>query len=464
MHYSVIIIGGGMAGIKTAGDLYKAGVKNTLVLEARDRLGGRLQSQNSSLNPNVCYDFGALWFHDGLKNPLFEKARKLGNVDYFYDDGKYVYVSEDCKSIPGWEYERIIADIETFGLLFFEKDPQRADITVRELCSLYLEEHRQDLTENQLKYAQQVVRLWLELWDGILWDFASAKHAFLWGVDHLGRNAYVKNGFINVFKNELIELPESYQKGNIRLNTQVTDINYEQKDIVTVSTSNGTTYTSDYVVVTTPLSVLRITDKTEGQYLNWTPPLPNKFKLFLPGSEYASLGKVVLEFKECFWPKDIHRFYILASELSSAGTARPWQNPTIVVNYSAMSNVASLVFLTQSPVSLQIENMTTKEIWDLFKPVVQQIATGPVVEPFNILRTEWNNDPWARGSYSAGRLNTQPTDEICDIMAGGVTDRVRFAGAETMGGSSNGCAHGAFYSGEREARHILQKIKAFPKI
>ncbi|GEQ71678.1 hypothetical protein JCM33374_g5364 [Metschnikowia sp. JCM 33374] len=425
MHYSVIIIGGGMAGIKTASDLFKAGETNTLILEARNRLGGRLKSQKSTKDPSVSYDFGASWFHDGLKNPLFEKAKKLANVDYFYDDGKYVYVSEDRKNVPTWEFEQIVADIETFGKLYFEEDHERNDVTVKEMCSLYLRKHEKDLSRSQLKYSQQVVRMWLEMWDGISWEAASAKHTFFWGVDHLGRNAYVKNGYRTVFQNEVNELPYKYQKNNIQLNTQVTRIDYENSGLVKVVTKDGSV---------------------------------------LPEYEYGTLGKVIFEFEQCFWPKDVHRFYILASELTSKGAARPWQSPTLIINYSAMSDVPSLVFLTQSPVSQQIEHMKPNEIWDLFEPVIRQIATGPVSKPFNTLKTEWNSDPWARGSYSASRIDTENTDKICEILAGGINNRVRFAGAETIGGSSNGCAHGAFYSGEREARYILQKSKTSSKL
>ncbi|OBA22940.1 FAD/NAD(P)-binding domain-containing protein [Metschnikowia bicuspidata var. bicuspidata NRRL YB-4993] len=420
MHYSVIIIGGGMA----------AGQSNTLILEVKDRLGGRLKSHNSTLKPGVCYDLGALWFHDSLRNPLLEKAKKLGNVEYFYDDGKHIYASEHYRSVPAWEYERVMADIETFGF------------------------HGGELISCQAQVSQQVLRMWLEMWDGILWEVASAKHFFSWGADHLGRNAHDKNGFETVFRNELAELPEAYQKQNIRLNTQVTHINYENNDYVTLTTSEGSVYTSDYVVVTAPLSVLRITDQNDRHILNWAPSLPQRFQNFLPECHYGSLGKVVLEFEKCFWPTDVHRFYILASEMSSLDIVRPWQNPTLIINYFAIAKVPSLVFLTQEPVSTQVERWSGKQIWQLFEPVVKQIATGPISEPFEILKSDWNNDPWTQGSYTAGRINTRLADEGC----------LRFAGAETIGGSSNGCAHGAFLSGEREARFILLQEKVLSKI
>lgn len=453
--YSVIIVGAGMSGVKAAGDLYKAGQTNTLILEARNRLGGRLLSQQSMLDPKVYYDFGALWFHDGLENPLFEKAKKRGNVDFFFDDGKFHYVAEDNDDIPVWDFERVVLEISTFGRRFFEKNPHHNDITLRDMCQKYLEAQEKHLTAKEKKYAQQVVRMWMEMWDGILWDQASAKHSFLWGEDHLGRNAYVKSGFYHVYESELHELPRAYRESRIKCDVQVKHIDYLNPQYVTITTSKGETYQAKHVIVTAPTSILRITDPADKCRLEWTPSLPERLTSLWPETEFGSLGKVVFEFDECFWPEDVQRFYVLASELATAGDARPWQHPALIVNYKAMGSVPSLVILTQNTVSKQVENMSDELVWQLFRPVIEKIATGAVKKPFKVLRTPWNNDVWTRGAYSAGRLGTRPTSEVCDLLAEGVTKRVRFAGAETVSGSANGCVHGAYLSGEREARFIL---------
>ncbi|OBA22697.1 hypothetical protein METBIDRAFT_9070 [Metschnikowia bicuspidata var. bicuspidata NRRL YB-4993] len=120
------------------------------------------------------------------------------------------------------------------------------------------------------------------MWIDILWGIASAKHFFSWRADHLGRNADVKNGFETGFRNGLAELPEAYQRQNIRLSTQETHINYEKYGIITLTTSEGSVYTFNYVVVTAPLSVLGITVQNNRHILNWAPPLPRGFQDFLP--------------------------------------------------------------------------------------------------------------------------------------------------------------------------------------
>ena len=46
--YDVIIIGGGTSGLATASELAKLGNQNILVLEASDRLGGRIKTTQTS--------------------------------------------------------------------------------------------------------------------------------------------------------------------------------------------------------------------------------------------------------------------------------------------------------------------------------------------------------------------------------------------------------------------------------
>lgn len=462
-HHKVIIIGAGMAGVKTAVDLYQTGIVDTVILEARDRTGGRLVSHASTLNPNLKYDFGASWFHDALKNPLFEKAQKLGNVHYFFDDRKNAYVSLESLDIPLWKFDRIVEEMYSYISLAFTENPTRKDASIKEFCKEYLAKYGHHLTEDEKKYAKQVVRLWTELWEGIAWDETSAKQISLQNA-HLGRNAFVVNGFATVFDNEFNELPQWYREKNVRLGVHVKSIDYSNEKYVKLTTSTGETYTADYVVVTIPLSLLALNDPADKCHLSWNPPLPQRITRVFTEGDFGSLGKVVFEFDQCFWPKDTERFYVLASEEDSDGVARPWQHPTLIVNYYAMTQTPSLVCLTQEPVSKQVENMSSDAIWSLFEPVIQKIADGKVRKPFKVHHTPWNKDDYTRGAYCASRVGCLDLTDICDTLAEGVSDRVRFAGAETMGDSSNGCAHGAWFSGAREAKHILLLEKAKSKL
>lgn len=67
---SVLIIGAGAAGLAAAQALYRAGLQ-VKVLEARDRIGGRVWSDHSF---GAAMDLGASWIHGVTGNPLTELA------------------------------------------------------------------------------------------------------------------------------------------------------------------------------------------------------------------------------------------------------------------------------------------------------------------------------------------------------------------------------------------------------
>lgn len=459
-HHKVIIIGAGISGVKAAVDLHAAGIDDVLIVEARDRLGGRLRSIDSVNSSKAKFDLGALWFHDSLVNPLFEQAIKKGNIDYYFDDGKHVMFSKDSREISPWLLEAVTEEIFTYIQLQYN-DPSKKDVSVKEICEEYLKSRKDHLSEEQAKYAGAVVRLWGELWLGSSWDTISAKYSFDGG--HIGRNVLVTSGYINVFKNVLHDLPKDFIEKNIKTNENVKLINYTD-NLIKVKT-NKQEYTCDYIIVTIPPSLLSIKDVNDPAYVQWVPPLPREFtELKKADLEFGSLGKVVFEFDECFWPTDVDRFYgITSQDPSSTSQAKPWDYPTLFLNFQKFKGVPSLVTLTQHPLSQIIENFPpetkTEKIWELFEPVIAQFSNGKPLKPKSIRHTEWNNDIWVRGSYLTRKIGISDPDSVCDLFQNGLTDRVRFAGADTVKGSAAGCAHGGWLSGQREAQHIVTKSK-----
>ncbi|KAK6454802.1 corticosteroid binding protein [Scheffersomyces xylosifermentans] len=465
-HKKVIIIGAGISGIKTALDLYNGGVKDGLILEARDRLGGRLlsiDSTNSEIK-GTRYDLGASWFHDSLHNPLFEKAIAKGNIKYYYDDGKHLYFSKDKKEIRTWEFEAVLEEMTTYTQLAFERNPERPDLSLKDLCMEYVQIYKDRLTSNQIKYGIAGVRMWAELWHGESWDKLSGRYCFA-DSGHLGRNVYVKNGYVSVFNNELHELPEDYRLKNIKLNTQVVKIDYSNRKKIAVHTKNGDIYTCEYLVSTIPQSLLTIKDKKDPCYVQWQPPFPSHISEVLPSVKFGSLGKVIMEFDHTFWPKDVDRFYGITDIVPNRkGKISAWEYPTIFVNYHSVAGTSTLVALTQNPLSQYIEDLNgpdkNKKIWEIFEPLVKTISDKySIPSPKNIYHTPWNNDKYVRGSYAIAPVGTKDPSAVISAFCEGIEERIRFAGAETIDGSAGGCAHGGWFSGEREAKFILAKIK-----
>jgi monoamine oxidase len=74
-EYDVAVIGAGAAGLAAARTLVDHG-RQVIVLEARDRIGGRAWTDSASFGTPV--DLGCGWLHSADVNPWREQARRLG--------------------------------------------------------------------------------------------------------------------------------------------------------------------------------------------------------------------------------------------------------------------------------------------------------------------------------------------------------------------------------------------------
>src|SRR5690349_5205132 len=70
----VIVVGAGMAGISAARALGDAGIE-AVVLEARDRIGGRLHTVELG---GSRVDLGGSWVHTPIGNPMTDVAKRHG--------------------------------------------------------------------------------------------------------------------------------------------------------------------------------------------------------------------------------------------------------------------------------------------------------------------------------------------------------------------------------------------------
>lgn len=91
----VVIIGAGLSGLTSARDLLNSGCESFVVLEARDRVGGR--TYNHDLGDGVISEAGGQWIGPG-QTSVADLARELG-VETFpsYYEGRAVFMAGDAQ-------------------------------------------------------------------------------------------------------------------------------------------------------------------------------------------------------------------------------------------------------------------------------------------------------------------------------------------------------------------------------
>lgn len=103
MRTEILIIGGGLSGLHTAYELARQGI-DFILIEARDRLGGRILSFNadgvSYRSDQAGFDFGPAWFWPG-QSRMEGLVRELDLVDSVftqYESGDSIYEDEHSLS------------------------------------------------------------------------------------------------------------------------------------------------------------------------------------------------------------------------------------------------------------------------------------------------------------------------------------------------------------------------------
>lgn len=449
-HASVVVVGGGVAGLAAASTLVASGA-DVVLLEARARLGGRVHTVAGAAYPSVPLDLGASWYHDTLDNCLFDRARARGDR-LVYTPAKGVMVPFNAGAtpgIPGVMLEVLHEFFQYVDAAFFAAEPP-PDVSLAEMMDRYLADRGDTLTHGEKQHLPAIAR-YLELWHGVLWRSLLARYA---AIDNQGRDCYNVGGYGTLVQELATTIPPSA----VHLNTEVVRISTSRgySDPVVVHTAAGPV-TCAHVIVTVPQSVI--------MDIEWLPPLPPRISTSLTSMGYGHLGKCILEFGVCFWgsatswlltgnggerlPASVEQ---TVAELTAEG--EPNLYPITVFNLVPIYGKPILMVLTQAPVTQWLEERPAR-VWPWLEPRLRAVAEEPIQAPLHIHTTSWSSDRFSKGSYSVPRPGDDPGEVVRQLETG--WGKVRFAGEHTISEGA-GCVHGAYMSGVREGEHVAGRL------
>ncbi len=413
----VLILGAGIAGLSAAYKLKAMNFTNIIVLEARNRIGGRVWTDRSLGMPA---DMGASWIHGpSRKNPIRKIADEVGASTYRTDDDSVQVYYQDGTEVSDTTLENYEARYDDL----LEDSKERATET-KSLRQAMEEVQANFLNDALLQY---MATAYTEFDAGASLERLSSLG---WDADEVfpGDDVLFPNGY-DAIANHLAEGID------VRLNQIVTNIDYSATDTI-VNTQNGGVFTAKHVICTLPLGVLK------ANSVQFNPALPSSKLGAINRLQMGSVNKILLVFPNTFWEVDTQYFGYCS--------AIKGQYPYFL-NVKKFMNLNALMTFGFGDYGLALEGQTDAQIQTDIMAILRIMFGNNIPNPTNILVSRWTADPFAGGSYSFAALGSTRADFT--EFETPVENKLFFAGEHTDG-EYRGTVHGAFLSGEREAEKI----------
>lgn len=410
----VVIVGAGVAGLAAAGELRTRGFDDVAVIEARDRIGGRVWTD--TIGDGFPIDLGASWIQGVDGNPITAIAREndIATQRTDWDNGVFHYhgVGEPARSA-----RRGMRDFWRMA----EENPDMSFQSVRQelLATMnFSEADRRYLdylltTEVENEYAAGLSDLSYRSVDG--------------GSSFRGGDFVFPGGYGQVV--DVLASGVAVTTGHA-----VTGIDHSGSTIV-VTTDGGATFEADRVVVTVPLGVLK-----DG-FIAFRPSLPVRKRDAIAKLEMGVLNKAYLLFDDVFWDRDVERLQYVSAD------GGPWAETISLYPYMGHPILA---MLNSAAYGTGLERLSDREV------VARAVAAltnmyGDVPAPRDARITRWRSDPWAHGSYSYVPAGSTFAEHAA--LGEPVGDKLFFAGEATHD-DYPATVHGAYLSGVRAARQV----------
>jgi monoamine oxidase len=399
----IAIIGAGAAGLGAAHALKDSGL-SVIVLEARDRVGGRGHTIVAA--PDTTFDLGCGWLHSADKNSFVKIAEQL---DFDIDKTRPPWREQSDAGFPKLERAEFIEEIDAF----YDRVEEAAKLGREGPANAYLEPGNRwnPMIDAISTYA-----------NGAELDRVSVMD--LDAYEDTGINWRVRRGYGALMAAYGAQLPRA-------LNCEVKLIDHSGKH-VRLETSKGA-LTADKVIVTVPTNLIA------EQAIRFHPALPAKVDA-AAGLPLGLADKVMLALDEPeVLPKDGNlRGATMRTKMGSFHL-RPFGQASIE-GYFGGRFARELEDAGNGALAAEAINEIAALLGNDYRRKLKPLA-----------ESRWSHDPFARGSYSHA-LPGQAGKRA--VLAAPVDSRLFFAGEATSPNFFS-TAHGARDSGERAAAEVL---------
>jgi len=420
----VLVIGAGISGLAAAKNLNDSGYDVT-ILEAKDRIGGRLYTDRSL---GVPLEVGANWIHDNNPetNPIMKIKKELGlkahkcsvagpavSFEVLDKEGNKIEIS-------GKDLEKIEFRIGIFAYL---AKYLRPSTNISEIFTFVKKLGLLSFIEEEALFVL-IQKIALEQAE----DPEKVSIEALFEQEGFGDDEAVIGGYDQIayyFEKEL--------HNKIILNSPIDHINYEQDTIKVISGSEK--YEANAVIVTASLGALK------KEVIKFTPELPIEKKQSIKKLGWGTLNKVMLKFVHKFWSdKD---FIVITNKESNF---HAW------INEEPVCKEPVIVATISGKNAKKLENKPDEEVVQIALNELKAVYGNKVSELNSYYITKWSLDPYIYGSYSTNKAG-ENSQLLRKQLSTPVNSKLFFAG-EATSVKVAGYLQMALQSGVREAENI----------
>lgn len=445
----VVIIGAGLAGLAAVSKLGGAGL-SVVILEARDRIGGRIFTQRVP-GLDVPIELGAEFVH-GMPPEISKPLRNAG--------AELLEVEGDNWCVSGGQLRScdFFSEVESILEKMDDSEPDESFLSFLERCFPTASSGDHKLEEAKRRALAYVTGF-------------NAADPSLVGVHWLVREMRAEESIQgdrafrprNGYQELIDEFRKQISKSDVTIHTSmvVNGIRWSRGHVeVLAHDDTGTrTFEASRVLVTLPLGVLKALNGDAG-VVQFSPPLSKEKVEALDRLDMGSIIRVVLQFRRRFWEqiqvpgrkgKSLSNMSFLFSDdewFPTWWTIMPRKEP-IITGWAPFRAAERLSRQDRN----QVTRLGVKTIDRLLGAGPKDIDTEDSME--GAFFHNWQTDPFSRGAYSYGKVGADGAQET---LAAPLENTVFFAGEATDTTGHNGTVHGAIASGYRAAAEILNSM------
>lgn len=432
--FDVIVVGAGAGGLGAGQKLAALGLRG-VVLEARDRIGGRCYCDNTFPAP---FDFGGQFFQQvvpnafgGTNNPLYDLYVAQGGQDQpvvlvpdFYENGVRL---PDAQQAPFHDMATAIgAELAVAGMATQLDAP---DLSVSDLTGDLAGQPWYTLTTAFLGLAfdAPVARLSvLDVWNDL--EFAIN----LDGSPSDKVNPTGMGNFIAQFARGL----------DIRLSTRVTEIDMTGADWVKVVTDQGP-LSARAVIVTVPVTVLAAGN------IAFRPALPTEYSQALDDLPFGVVDKIGIAFT----------FDVFGGAAPNSMVTQHLDTENFGLGLAKMAGAPMMNLIVAEDLARELEAGGATAVDAYAREFVTDTFGAAAANAIDRTITHgWATDPLTMGSYSAARVGKVGARATLQKP---LDNRLYFAG-EAISTNAHSSLHGAFLTGQSAAMSIFERLGSRP--